>query len=94
MQNLSLVRIFIPDTYHTGRNGSITREWKGVKAGVGGLFRSYFSRNVEKLPSLRNRKSITSADSRRAGAKLMVLLACSPTKRHRLLRAKGWILAS
>jgi len=80
----------IPDTYHTERNGSIIREWKGVKADVGGLFlRSYFSQNVEKLPSLRNRKSITPADSRRT-AKLMALLGTrSPTKRHRLLRG-GW----
>lgn len=41
---------------------------------VGDLFQSYFSRSIEKLPSLENRKSITPADSRRAGAKLMAFL--------------------
>lgn len=47
---------------------------KDCEGGVGDLFQSYFSRNIEKLPSLGNRKSITSADSRRAGAKLMASL--------------------
>lgn len=43
----------------------------GFERAVAGLFRSYFSRGVEKLPSLENRKSITGGDSRRA--KLMAL---------------------
>lgn len=81
MQNLSLVSfeylylilIILEEM------GEYHQRMEGSESGVGGLFRSYFSRNVEKLPSLRNRKSITPADSRRAGVKLMALLAYSPT---------------